>query len=150
MNIPEIFLSELWEIRWFSCAVAVGLSIGVLVRFVSFVSNGCLTFFNRTESFPELSAFTKDDQQRLLRDASLEAFSALSFVPILVGPAFLLGGFALALTLQKVTALPAWGAAVLTGLFFGLGWWLARRLEARRVRPFLKKLIDGQNGKTVA
>jgi hypothetical protein len=148
MNIPEIFLHELLEeLWWFLCASAVGALIGVLGRLAS---SRCRTFFNRTGSFPELAVFTKDDQQRLLREASREAFGALSFVPILVVLAFWWVGFALGLTLQKVTALPAWVLEVLAVLFLVLGGWLGRRLEAHRVRPFLKKLIDGQNGKSVA
>ncbi len=148
MNIPEIFLRELWDLWWYICAVAVGFLIGALV--VPSASRDWRTFFISTKSFPELAAFTKDDQQRLLREASREAFGALSFVPILVALALFWVGAASVWTLHKVTALPLWVAAVLGGLFFGLGCWLARRLEAHRVRPFLKKLIDGQNGKSVA
>jgi hypothetical protein len=147
MNIPEVFLREFWETWPMTCAVAVGLLIGLVVRLAS---NGGGTFIAPPKSFPELAAFTKDDQQRLLREASREAFSALSFVPVLVFPAFVWVGIALALTLEKVTALPGWAAGFLPPLFGGLGYWLARRLEAHRVRRFLKKLIDGQNGKPVA
>jgi hypothetical protein len=150
VNILEIFLRELWEPWWWICAVAVVISIAVLVRFAS---KGYLTFFTSTGSFPELAAFTKDDQLRLLREASREVFSALTFVPILVFIAFLMGGLALARTLQEVTALNDWVVIVLIVLpclFAGLGIWLGHRLEARSVRPFLRKLIDRQNGKTVA
>jgi len=147
MNIPEIFLREFWETWPSACAVAVGLLIGLVVRLAS---NGGGTFIAPTKSFPELAAFTKDDQLRLLRDASLEAFSALSFVPILALFAFACGLPALARTLQNVTALSGSVVILLTCLFLVLVYWLARRLEAHRVRPFLKKLIDGQNGRTVA
>lgn len=147
MNIPEIFLHELWETWRMICSLAVGFSIGMLVHFVS---KGCHTFFTRAQSFPEFAAFTKDDQQSLLGEASREAFSALSIVPILVLFAFCSGGDVLIRTLQKVTSLPEWVVLVLFVQFVGFGHWLARRLEAQRVRPFLKKLIDGQNGKTEA
>jgi hypothetical protein len=146
MNIPEIFLHELWETWWWwICVGPVGLSICVLIRLAS----RRRTFYNGPESFPELAAFTKDDQQRLLREASREAFGALSFVPVLVFLAFWWGAPALGMTLRKVTV-PAWVVIVLLPVFLGLGHWLARRLEAHRVRPFLKKRIDRQNSKTVA
>jgi hypothetical protein len=146
MSIPEIFLHELMEKWWMACAVAAGLLIVGLVRFAL---SRCQTFFNDTKSFPELAAFSKDDQQRLLREASRWAFGALSFVPPLVFVAFWWGGLAVALTFQKVTATSHW-VGFLAGLFVVLGFRLARRLEAHRVRPFLKKQIDGQNGKSVA
>jgi hypothetical protein len=147
MNIPEIFLAELWDTRWYILITVIGLLIGLVIRLAS---NGGGTFMASTKSFPELAAYTKDDQQRLLREASEEAFSALSFVPVLVLFAFLWVDTALRATLEEVTALPGWVAFVLFGLFGGLGVWLAWRLEVHRVRPFLKKLIDGQNGKSVA
>jgi hypothetical protein len=147
VNIPEIFLRELWETWPMACAVAVGSLIGVVIRLAS---NGGGTFIAPTKSFPELVAFTKDDQRRLLCDACRETFSALSFAPELVVLAFVWGGWALARTLEKVIALPGWAAGFLPVLFGGLGFWLGGRLEAHRVRPFLKKLIEGQNGKTVA
>lgn len=147
MKIPEIFLHEFWELWPYICAAVVGCSTGWLLRLAA---NGYRTFFTHTKSFPELAAFTEDDQRRLLREASTEAFSALSFVPILVFLAFWWGGSALACVLQKVAALPEWVVILLGGLFAGLGYWLGRRLETHRVRPFLKKLIDGQKGKTVA
>jgi hypothetical protein len=147
MSIPEIFLQALREMWWLACAGAVGL----LIRFVGrLASSHCRTFYTRAKSFPELAALTKNDQQRLLREASREAFSALSFVPDLVFLAFWWGGFALARTLRTVTATSYWVEFVLTGLFIVLGHWLAERLEVHRVRPFLKKLIDGQSGKSVA
>jgi hypothetical protein len=147
MNIPDIFLHALRETWPTVCAVAVGSLIGLVILLAS---SRCRTFFNNTKSFPELAAFTKDDQQRFLREASKEAFSALSFVPVLVLLALCWVGFALGLTLEKVTALSHWVAFVLPTLFAVLGFWVAGRLEAHRVRPFLKKLIDGQNGKSVA
>ncbi|MFZ5864880.1 MAG: hypothetical protein ACOYXY_03270 [Thermodesulfobacteriota bacterium] len=147
MNIPEILLQALREIWWLLCAAAVGALIVVLERLAL---SRCRTFFNRTGSFPELAPFTKDDQQRLLREASREAFSVLSFVPVLVLLTLWWVGAVVAWTLANVAALPAWVAAVLGSLFIGLGGWLGRRLEAHRVRPFLKKVIDGQNGKSVA
>jgi hypothetical protein len=147
MNIPEVFLHELMEKWWLGCGAAVGL----LSRFVlNMASSRCRTFYTRAKSFPELAAFSKDDQQRLLAEASRKAFSALSFVPVLVFLALCWGGFALMSTLLKVNALPLWVAMVFAGLFLPLGLWLTERLEAHRVRPFLKKLIDGQNGKSVA
>jgi ABC-type amino acid transport system permease subunit len=147
MNIPGIFVREFWDISWLIWAFVLGSLIGLVIRLAS---NGGGTFMAPTKSFPELAAFTKDDQQRFLREASKKAFSALSFVPVLVVLAFLWVGFALAATVQKVTALPVWAVCVLPPLFGGLGFWLGGRLEAHRVRPFLKKLIDGQNGKSVA
>jgi hypothetical protein len=140
MNILEIFLHAWRERWWFLCGTTMIFLVVLVGRFAS-----SRTFFNDTKSFPELGAFSKDDQQRLLREASREAFSALSFVPPLIALAFFWVGFTLALTLVKVTA-----RVVLTCLFVVFGGWLARRLEAHRVRPFLKKLIDGQNGKSVA
>ena len=141
MNIPEIFLQAWRNIWWLLCASAVGALIAVLGRLAS---SPCRTFFNFTESFPELAAFTKYDQERLLREASREAFGALSFVPILVNLTLWWVGAVTAWTLANVAALPAWVAAILGSLFIVLGGWLGRRLEAHRVRPFLKKLIDGQ------
>jgi hypothetical protein len=147
MKIPEIFLSEFWELWSMICAIAFGLSIGLVVRLAS---SRCLTFFTRTKSFPELAAFSKADQERLLREASKEAFGALSFVPILVFLASWWVAAAFLRTLEKVTALPVWAAAVMIGLLSGLSYWLGRRLEVDRVRVFLKKIIDEQNGKTSA
>jgi hypothetical protein len=147
MNIPEIFLREFWDIRWWISALAFAFLIGLVIRLAS---NGGGTFIAPTKSFPELAAFAKDDQERLLREASREAFSALSFVPILVVLAFWWVAAAVGATVQEVTALSYWVGFVLSVLFGVLGFWLAQRLEAHRVRPFLKKLIDGQNGKSVA
>jgi hypothetical protein len=148
MNIPDIFLDQLWKLLPSFCAVAPLMSIGFLV--LRFLTNNCLLFLVHPQSFPELAAFTEDEQQRLLSDASMEAFSALSFVPMLVLFATFWVGFALIETLKKVTALPVWVLMVLFGLFLGLAGWLGGRTEVHRVRPFLKKLIDGQTGKTVA
>ncbi|MBI5571168.1 MAG: hypothetical protein HY914_14590 [Desulfomonile tiedjei] len=143
MNIPEIFLREFWELWPMTRALLIGSLIGLVVRLAS---NGGGTLITPTKSYPELAAFSKDDQLRLLREACREAFSALSFVPILVFLASWWVGAALLRTLVKVTAPPEWVVILLIGLFFGLfsglGYWLARRLEAHRVRPFLKKLID--------
>jgi sterol desaturase/sphingolipid hydroxylase (fatty acid hydroxylase superfamily) len=139
-------MTELWESWPMFCVGSIGFAIGLLLRLAS----GYRTFFTHTKSFPELAAFTEDDQRTLLHEASTEAFSALSFVPILVLFAFWWGGPALAWVLLKVTALPEWIVIVLPVLFIGLGYWLGRRLEAHRVKPFLEQLIDGQNSKTVA
>ncbi len=61
MSILEIFLREFWDIRWLILPIVIGSLIGLVIRLAS---NGGGTFIAPTKSFPELAAFTKDDQHR--------------------------------------------------------------------------------------
>jgi hypothetical protein len=139
MNTLQILFGEFWP-------TFVGMSV-----FFSFVwlaprlaCDGYLPFIS-PKSFPELATFAKDEQKGLLHEASKEASSQWrSFVPTVVFVALFSFGVAVGHTLPKVSALPDsfWVHVVFDCLFAVVGFWLAGRLTAQYMRPFLKRYIE--------
>ncbi len=143
MNTLRVFFGEFWGIF---IGVAIGASCVWLARRLA--SNGYLPFIG-PKFFPELSAFGKKDQRRLLHKASAIAFRHWeSFVPIPVFAVTFSVGIAVGLTIPKVTTLPdsLWSrvlsGALFAALFGAIASWLASRLTARYLRPFLKECIE--------
>jgi len=101
--------------------------------------------FVSAKAFPELAGLGKDEQKRLLAEATRASFRHWrSFVPFLVFGIFFAIGEAMACTLPKVTTVPDsfWETAITMGVFALLGAWLAGRLSVNHIRPFLKKCIE--------
>ncbi len=70
-----------------------------------------------------------------------------SFIPFPVFGIFFAAGAALARTLPRVTTIPDsfWETAITVVVFVLPGAWLASRLSANHIRPFLKKCIEESN-----
>jgi hypothetical protein len=135
MNAFQIFFGEFWP-------TFVGSSIGLSLAWVA--KHDYLPFIGPS-TFTELAVFTKDEQKRLLHEASKEALAQWhSFIPTLVFLVIFPFGSALAHTLPKITTLPDsfWIHVVFGGLFGALGCWLAIRLGVLYVRPFLIRCIE--------
>ena len=142
MNTLQIFLGEFWP-------TFVGVSIGLSLVWLAMrsASDGHLPFIG-PKSFRELFGFTKDEQKRLIHEASKEAFRQWrSFVPVVVFAALFSSGMAMGRTLPKVTTLPDsfWVHVAFVSPFAVIGGWLAGRLEVRYVRPFLRRCIERRN-----
>jgi len=142
MNTLQIFFGEFWP-------AFIGMVIGNSFVWLAWrsASDGYLPFIG-PKSFPELASFTKDEQKRLLHEASKEASGHWrSFVPVMVFSVIFSLGFAVGRTLPKVTTLPdSFGVhAAFACLFAMLGGWAAGRLAMRYVKPFLKKYIEAMS-----
>ncbi|HTD88600.1 MAG TPA: hypothetical protein VK850_18660 [Candidatus Binatia bacterium] len=139
MNTLKIFFSEFWPPF---IGVAVGVStVWLLHRFGSDVRVRLLT----PKAFVELASYSKEEQRRLLHEASTEAFRHWrAFVPVVVLAFFLATGSAVAHTLPKVTRSPDswWVTLPVVMVFAVFGWWLAGALMTRYVRPFLQACLD--------
>ena len=140
MDTIEIFFSEVW--LPFICATP----IIALLQFGRRVSlEGTAAVFVRPGSFRELSTFSREEQKRLFRDADRQAFPRWRFyLPVLIYAAVFSAGIASARTLSEIMAFPdsVWMRAGFAGLAVALLAWLASRLEARCIRPFLKNQIE--------
>lgn len=140
LDTLKILLSEFWPLF---IGASVGLSVVCLLR--RFGSDGCLPFLNR-KAFAELAGYSKDEQRRLLHEASTEALRHLrSYVPVAVFAFFFATGAAVAHTLPKVTTIPhSWWVTLPVVMVFGaFGGWLAGALTTRYVRPFLRACLEG-------
>jgi hypothetical protein len=139
MDTLKIVLSEFFPP--FTGAL-VGVSVVWLLRRSG--SDGCLPFLNR-KAFAELVGYSKEDQKRLLHEASTEAFRHWrSFVPVGVLAFFFATGAAVAHTLPKVTTIPDswWVTLPVVMGFAAFGGWLAGALTTRYVRPFLRACLE--------
>jgi len=122
--------------------VSIGLSLVWLA--MRSASDWRLPFIG-PKSFQELGGFTKDEQKRLIHEASKAASKQMrSFVPVIVFAALFSCGAAVGQTLPKVTTVPDsfWVHAAFACLFAAIGGWLAARLEVGYVRPFLRACIE--------
>lgn len=101
------------------------------------------------EPFPELSTYSKDEQRRLLHEASQLAFRHWrSYVPIIVLAISFGMGAATVHLLSKVTmTIPdsIWARAAVCAIFGGVGGWLAGKTTTRIVRPFLRTCLERAN-----
>jgi len=104
--------------------------------------------FVNPKVFPELAGLDKEEQKRLLAEAMRQSSRHWrSFVPFLVFSVFFAAGAVLARTLPKVTTIPDsfLETTITVGVFVLPGAWLAGRLLAKHIRPFLKKCIESSD-----
>lgn len=135
MDTLKILLAEFW---WPFIGVLIGMLLVWLLR--RRACDACLPLVN-TRSFAELSAYSKDEQVRLLHEASKEAFRHLSsYTPVAVFVFFFAAGEAVAHTLPKVTTIPSswWVIWPIVAVFAAFGGWLAGSLTIRLLRPLLR------------
>jgi hypothetical protein len=140
MHTIEAFFRETWSTFIIVTPVMVLLQFG---RRVSL--EGTAAVLVRPRSFRELCAFSREEQRRLFRDADREAFPRWRFyLPVLIYAAVFTSGTAGATTLSDILCFPdsVWMRAGLAGLVVALPGWLASRLEAHCIRPFLKYQIE--------
>ncbi len=139
MNTLRIFFGEFWPAF---VGVSVSLSFVWLAR--RFASDGYLPFIG-PKSFTELADYSKEEQNRLLHEATAEAFRHWrSFLPGAVLAICFATGAAIAHTLPRFTTIPdsPWITLPLVMVFAGFGAWLAGTLTTRCVRPFLRACIE--------
>jgi hypothetical protein len=139
MNTLKIFLSEFWP-------PFIGASVGVLIVWFlrRFGAGACLPFLT-ARGFTELADYSKEEQRRLLHEASMEAFRHWrSFLPVALLAVFFAAGAAVAHTLPRVTTIPDswWVTLPVVMVFAGFGGWLAGALTTRYVRQFLRACIE--------
>jgi hypothetical protein len=104
---------------------------------------GNAAVFTGPRRFMELSGFPRDEQKRLLHAADSEAFRGWHFlVPTLLEAAVFAGALAMAQALPYSFWVRL-GLALLAMLFCP---WVAARLEARRLRPYLRVQISKTHG----
>ena len=123
---------------------AVTFGMAFLWLLISSASDARPPFVN-AKAFPELAGLGKEEQKRMLVEATRASFRHWrSFIPFLVFGIFFAAGAALARILPKVTTIPDshWVTAITVGVFVLPGAWLAGRLSANHIRPFLKKCIE--------
>jgi len=127
--------------------IAVTFGMAFLWLLMGSASNARPPFVN-AKAFPELAELGREEQKRLLAGATRASFRHWrSFIPFLVFGIFFAAGAALARTLPKVTTIPDsfWETAITVVVFVLPGAWLAGRLSANHIRPFLKKCIEESN-----
>ena len=127
--------------------IAVTFGMAFLWLLMGSASNARPPFVN-AKAFPELAGLGREEQKRLLAGATRASFRHWrSFIPFLVFGIFFAAGAALARTLPKVTTIPDsfWETAITVVVFVLPGAWLAGRLSANHIRPFLKKCIEESN-----
>lgn len=137
MRTLTIFLSAFWPPF---IGALVGASIVWLIR----RSAGRLLFLN-PKAFSELAGYSKQEQTRVLHDASAEASRHWgSFVPGALFAFFIATGVALGPTLRKVAGIPGslWVSISAAMVFAAFGSWLAIALTTRYVRPFLQACLE--------
>ena len=100
--------------------------------------------------FPELSAYGKEEQRRLLHEASVMAFPHWRlFVPVIVLAGCVGTGAAVGHVLSETDTIPdsLWirmGIAAVCGV---LGYWLTCWMTTRYVRQFLRTCLERRNQK---
>jgi len=141
-NIMKDFL-----LHFSAVFIAVTFSMAFLWPLVRSASDARPPFVS-AKAFPELAGLGKDEQKRLLAEATRASFRHWrSFVPFLVFGIFFATGDAMARTLPKVTSVPDsfWATVITVSVFVLPGAWLAGRLSANHIRPFLKKCIESSD-----
>ena len=126
---------------------AVTFGMAFLWLLMGSASNARPPFVN-AKAFPELAGLGREEQKRLLAGATRASFRHWrSFIPFLVFGIFFAAGAALARILPKVTTIPDshWVTAITVAVFVLPGAWLADRLSASHIRPFLKKYIESSD-----
>ena len=139
MNALQLVFGQFWPA--FATTVVI-FSLVQLGRRSSLQSNAAV--FTSPKSFRELSAFSKDDQKRLLHEADSDAFGGCrAFLPALVYAAIFSGSIAAGSAIPKIAGLSdsLWLSVALGVAFICFSGWLARRWEVRSIRPCLTKLI---------
>ena len=139
METIKSFLSEFW-----SPFIGASFGLGIVWLLVRYASDSRLLFLTAS-AFPELSMHGKNEQRRLLHEASaLASRRRRSFVPIIMLAICFGTGAAVARTLSNARAIPdsLWARSGVCGVFGALGGWLAIRTTTRFVRPFLRSCLD--------
>src|SRR6266480_4759783 len=141
-NIMKDFL-----LHFSALFIAVTFGMAFLWLLMSSASDARPPFVN-PKAIPELAGLGMEEQRRLLHEATRTSFRHWrSFIPFLVFGVFFAAGAALAHILPKVTTIPdsVWETAITVVVFVLPGAWLAGRLSAKQIRPFLKKCIEESN-----
>ena len=140
MDTLKIFLSYFWPLF-------IGALIGSLgTWFLRRAGYG--RFFLPSlnpKGFAELAGYSKEEQKRLLHEASTEAFRHWrGYFPVSAFVYVIATGLAVAHTLPKVTTIPSslWFKLAVFTVFACLGAWLNRILTTRYLRPFLRTCIE--------
>jgi len=139
MNTLSIFFSEFWM------PFVIFAPMWALLTFGRRVSLDGNSVFVGPKSFAELSAFSKDEQKRMLRQADREAFPGWRLIfPVSMYAANMSAALAIVRTIPKVTSLPdsLWVSLSFAVLFVLLGGWIGGRFEVWCIRPFLKIQIE--------
>jgi hypothetical protein len=133
MNTFRIFFGEFWL---FFVVTAGLFSLLQWGRRVSLEGNAAVFIY--PNSFRELSGFSRDERKRLLHAADREAFPRWRFLfPTLIHAAI----FAGSVTLAQALPYSLWVRMGFVVVSLALCCWIARWLEARRIRPFLNLQI---------
>lgn len=141
MDTLKIFLSYLWP-------AFIGALIGSLVVYLGRRAGYDSRFLRPSlnpKRFAELAGYSKEEQKRLLHEASTEAFRHWrGYFPVSAYLYVVATGVAVAYTLPKVTTIPnsMWLNLAVVTVFIVCGGWLTRILTTRYVRPFLRTGIE--------
>ena len=135
MSTLRAFFEEFWWMFLLASALWCLLQWG---RRVSLEGNAAV--FVRPKSFAELSRFSRSEQKRLLHAADREAFSRWRFfLPTIINAAVFAGAVAMVQVLPYSLAI----SLVLAVCVVAVCCWIGERWEARRIRPFLQRHIEG-------
>ena len=140
MDTLKIFLSTFWPA--FFGALIASLGVWILRRF--HYDSFPLPSLN-PKGFAELAGYSKEEQKRVLDEASTKAFRHWrGFFPAYAFVFVTATGIAVAHTLPKVTTIPKspWLSLAVVTVFIVCGGWLTRFLTTRYVRPFLRACIE--------
>ena len=139
MSTLKIFLSEFWS-------PSINALAAVSVYWFFRRSDAYAYFlFVKPKGFGELAGYPKEEQRRLLHEASMEAFRHWrSLVPLVIFAFFFATGVAVAHTIPKVTPIPDswWVRLLVVAAFAAFGCWLVGALQTRYVRPFLRAYLE--------
>jgi len=126
----------------------IGALIGSLVVYFARRSGYDSRFLRpplKPKAFAELVGYSKEEQKRLLHEASTEAFRHWrGYFPVSAYLYVFATGLAVAHTLPKVTTIPnsLWVYLAVVTVSIGLGNWLTHILTTRYLRPFLRTCIE--------
>jgi len=140
MDTLKLFLSAFWP-------AFIGALIGSLVVWFgrrSRYDSRLLPSLN-PKGFAELAGYSKEEQKRLLDEASTEAFRHWrGYFPVSAFLFVIATGLAVAHTLPKIKTIPnsLWLNLAVVTVSIGLGGWLTGILTTRYVRPFLRTCIE--------
>ena len=136
MNTLQIFFGQFWTV-FISATVGVSIAWAFTRRSPRFHP----PFVNR-KALPELAGRTEDEQRRLLREATLQAFTSWRWLlPVLPLPLAWAVGVGLSHVLPTITSLPDsfWLHAGMATIFGVLGGWLTSRIVNVESAPRLEE-----------
>jgi hypothetical protein len=134
MSVVPIFFEELWPTLVITAVVLSLLWSGMVI------SLGRNASSLGPNQFDELTSFSRPEQVRILHDADRKAFGGWRLIiPPLMYSVVVSVSIAGGQTLSKVVPIrDQLGTSVaITLLLAALGVWIVRRIEHRRIRPFV-------------